>query len=143
MTPTVATASPAAPADALARAKACVAARQREGTPGMAVLSAGAGTCTVRIPLAGAASESLLAEVATAAGAAAAETVLPPERAALTVEFKVNIMAQFRGEALRASAHVVRAGKSITVCRVEVHGLAGGAETPCALCLMTLMAAHA
>lgn len=82
----------------------------------------------------------LLATLAEAAGTAAGHTLMPADRAALTVEFKVNIMAPGRGEALAARAQVVRTGRTLTVCRVDVAAISGGTETPSAACLMTLMA---
>jgi uncharacterized protein (TIGR00369 family) len=82
----------------------------------------------------------LLATLADVAGGAAGHTLLPADRTALTVEFKVNIMAPGRGEALVARGQVVRTGRTLTVCRVDVAAVSGETETPCAACLMTLMA---
>ena len=81
----------------------------------------------------------LIASLADNAGGAAGYSLLPPDRIALTVEFKVNIMAPGKGDLLIARGQVVRAGKTLTVCRADVFSVSGGQEKACATCLMTLM----
>jgi uncharacterized protein (TIGR00369 family) len=81
----------------------------------------------------------LIAALADNAAGAAGYSLLAADRAALTVEFKVNIMAPGRGERLVARGQVVRSGKTLTVCRAEVLAVADGEEKACATGLMTLM----
>ena len=44
-------------------------------------------------------------------------TLMPEEAAVLTVEFKVNLLAPAAGERFLARGRVVRAGRTLTVCR--------------------------
>lgn len=82
----------------------------------------------------------LIATLLDTACGAAVYSLLPADRGALTVEFKVNIMAPGQGERLVARAQVVRAGRTLTVCRADIFAVSGGRETPCATGLMTAMA---
>ena len=71
----------------------------------------------------------------------AAATLMPADRDVLTVEFKVNLLSPARGERFRATAEVVRAGRTLTVCSAEVVAVAAdGARTPVALMQATMMA---
>jgi uncharacterized protein (TIGR00369 family) len=69
----------------------------------------------------------------------AALSVLPEGVGVLTVEFKANLMAPARGDELIARGRVLRAGQTITVCQADASMLAGGAETPVATMLATIM----
>lgn len=69
----------------------------------------------------------------------AAFTLMPEGAGVLSVEFKTNLLAPARGEELIARAHVVRAGRTITVCQGEAAMLADGAETPVAMMTATIM----
>lgn len=57
----------------------------------------------------------------------------------LTVEFKVNLLAPASAPRVVARARVLRAGKTITVCRADVFGLDGDDETLVATMLGTMM----
>lgn len=70
----------------------------------------------------------------------AAFSLMPEGVEVLTVEFKTNLLAPARGEALIARGRVVRAGRTITVCQAEASMLADGAETVVATMLATIMA---
>lgn len=64
------------------------------------------------------------------AGGHAAQTLMGAGDSVLTVEFKVNMLAPGEGEALRAEGRVVRSGRRITVCRMDLHALGeDGGET--------------
>jgi len=63
------------------------------------------------------------------AGGHAAQTLMGAEDSVLTVEFKINMLAPGTGEALRAVGHVVRPGKRVTVCRMDLHAVKDGVET--------------
>lgn len=67
-------------------------------------------------------------------------SLMPPDAAVLTVEFKVNLLAPARGERLLARGRVTRAGRTLTVATADVVAVAGGRETPVAVMLATLMA---
>jgi len=57
----------------------------------------------------------------------------------LTVEYKLNLVAPADGMRLVARGEVVRAGRTLTVCRGEVFAVKDGVETLCAVAIQTLM----
>ena len=61
-----------------------------------------------------------MALVDTACGYAAL-TLMPPDHEVLTVELKVNLLAPGRGRRVEAVGTVLRPGRTLTVCRGEVH----------------------
>lgn len=77
--------------------------------------------------------------LADAAGGCAAATLFPPNSDVLAVEFKVNLFAPAHGDNLIADARVVRSGRTLTVCTVDVSVERAGARTPCALMQQTLI----
>jgi uncharacterized protein (TIGR00369 family) len=50
----------------------------------------------------------------------AAASLMPGDRDVLTVEFKVNLLSPARGDRFRATAEVIRSGRTLTVCSAEV-----------------------
>ncbi len=60
--------------------------------------------------------------IADTAGGYAGLTVFPRGSAVLTVEFKINLIAPAAGDALLAVGRVLRAGRTLTVCQLEVFG---------------------
>ena len=77
--------------------------------------------------------------IADSAGGYAAFSLMPAGASVLTTEFKINLLAPAEGELLRALGRVVRPGRLLTVCEVDVFALKDGAATPCAKLLETLM----
>lgn len=69
----------------------------------------------------------------------AALTLTDPSAGVLTIEYKVNFMAPAQGERLIARGHVIRAGRTITVCAGDVTAWRDGAEHPVATMLATIM----
>jgi uncharacterized protein (TIGR00369 family) len=49
----------------------------------------------------------------------AALSLMPPDAAVLTIEFKTNLLAPAQGELLTACGRVIRAGRTITVCEAD------------------------
>lgn len=80
-----------------------------------------------------------LATVADSACGYAALSLMPPGAAVLSVEFKINMLAPASGDRVVARGRVLRAGKTITVCRADVVSLAGGAERLVATMVGTMM----
>jgi uncharacterized protein (TIGR00369 family) len=78
--------------------------------------------------------------VADSACGYAALSLMPPDHAVLSVEFKTNLLAPARGERFRATARVVRAGRTLTVCTAEVVAVEAGAETLVAVMQATMIA---
>jgi uncharacterized protein (TIGR00369 family) len=71
----------------------------------------------------------------------AAYTVMPEDRDVLTVDFTLNLLAPAAQPAFLAVGHVIRSGRTITICRCEVYGLEpDGGRTTVALMQATLMA---
>jgi uncharacterized protein (TIGR00369 family) len=67
-------------------------------------------------------------------------TMAPEGMEVTSVEFKINFMAAFSGGELRATGHVVKAGKRLIIATAEVtHIDATGKTSPCALMQQTLM----
>jgi uncharacterized protein (TIGR00369 family) len=81
----------------------------------------------------------MLSAIADTAGGFAGFTLFPADGAVLTVEFKVNLLAAADGERLHAVGEVVRSGRTLTVCRLEVFVDKAGKRTHCATGLQTLM----
>lgn len=80
--------------------------------------------------------------IADSAGGYAAFSLFPSYASVLTTEFKINLLAPAAGERLRAVGRVVKPGRTLSVCDVEVFALQGGQEKICAKLLQTLMTMH-
>jgi uncharacterized protein (TIGR00369 family) len=78
--------------------------------------------------------------IADVAGGFAADTLNPPGFTVLTVEFKMSLVAPAGGESLRAIARVLKPGRRITTCDIDVFAIqADGSEKICAKMLQTMM----
>ena len=77
--------------------------------------------------------------IADSAGGYAAFSLFPADASVLTVEYKINLMAPADGEFLRAVGRVVRPGRSLTVCDLEVFVTKAGREKLCAKGLQSIM----
>jgi uncharacterized protein (TIGR00369 family) len=87
--------------------------------------------------------------IADSAGGYAGYTLFPTGSSVLTVEFKINLVAPAQGERLRARGQVVKSGRTLTVCALEVFALNGAGQgagtakrTLCASGLQTLICLH-
>ena len=70
----------------------------------------------------------------------AAFTLMPSGSGVLTVEFKTNLLAPAKGERFAFRAHVIKPGRTLTVCDARAFAESGGAETLIATMTGTLMA---
>jgi uncharacterized protein (TIGR00369 family) len=70
----------------------------------------------------------------------AAFTVMPPDAAVLTVSYTINLLAPAAGERFVMTGEVIRAGRTLVVCRGEA--VADGAATPFAVMQATLTAVY-
>jgi len=77
--------------------------------------------------------------IADSAGGYAAFSLFPADASVLTTEFKINLLAPADGELLRAVGRVVKPGRTLTVCDVDVFAVKNGQAKPCAKLLQTLM----
>jgi uncharacterized protein (TIGR00369 family) len=70
----------------------------------------------------------------------AAFTLMPSGSDVLTVEFKANLLAPAKGARFSFRAHVVKSGRTLTVCEASAFAQADGAESLIATMTGTLMA---
>ncbi|MFE5482273.1 PaaI family thioesterase [Streptomyces sp. NPDC056527] len=61
--------------------------------------------------------------VADTAGGYAAYTLFPEDSEVLTVEYKINLLAPATGDHLEAVGTVLKSGRTLTVCQLEVFGV--------------------
>jgi uncharacterized protein (TIGR00369 family) len=69
----------------------------------------------------------------------AALTLMPSDTEVLTIEYKVNFVAPARGEFAIARGHVLKPGRTVTVCQGEVLVVQDGVEKLCATMLATMI----
>ncbi|HJQ21450.1 MAG TPA: PaaI family thioesterase [Gemmatimonadaceae bacterium] len=69
-----------------------------------------------------------LAALADSACGYAALTMMPPGSDVLSIEFKINMLAPAKGQAIVARADVLRAGRTVVVCRADVFAKESGDE---------------
>lgn len=77
--------------------------------------------------------------IADTAGGYAGLTVFRAGSAVLTVEFKINLIAPARGDALLAVGRVLKSGRTLTVCQLEVFAEQAKALVPVAVGQQTLI----
>jgi uncharacterized protein (TIGR00369 family) len=77
--------------------------------------------------------------IADTAGGYAAFSLMPKGSSVLTVEYKINLVAPADGERLIARGQVEKAGRTLTVCRLEVEVLKDGHKKTCALGQQTII----
>jgi acyl-coenzyme A thioesterase PaaI-like protein len=58
----------------------------------------------------------------------AAFSLMPADAGVLTVEFKTNLLAPAKGDRFLFRAHVVKPGRTLTVCDARALALDDGAE---------------
>lgn len=67
--------------------------------------------------------------IADSAGGYAALTLYPENTEVLTVEYKINLLAPAVGDHIEAVGTVLKSGRTLTVCRLEVFGVQDGRRT--------------
>ncbi|CAB3900747.1 1,4-dihydroxy-2-naphthoyl-CoA hydrolase [Achromobacter animicus] len=75
--------------------------------------------------------------IADSAGGYAAFTLFGPGEDVLTSEFKMNFLAPAKGDRFVATGRVVKPGKRLSVCQVEMHAYDGEHATLCVIGLLT------
>ncbi len=83
-----------------------------------------------------------VAAIADSACGYAALTKIPPGSEVLSIEFKVNLLAPAAGDRLVATAKVIRAGRTISVCQAEVESFTGETRKLVALMQATMIRAE-
>ncbi len=77
--------------------------------------------------------------IADSAGGYAAYSLFPAEASVLTVEYKINLIAPAKGAALLAEGRVVKPGRRLTLCDLEVFAVEDDDQNLCARGLQTTM----
>ena len=128
------------------RVRASFAKQRIMATMGAQVESIEAGRVALRLPFRddltqqhGFLHAGVIAALADSACGYAALTLMPSDAAVLSVEFKVNMLAPAKGDAIVARAEVIRPGKTIMVCRADVVALTGKEEKLVAAMQGTMM----
>ncbi len=86
---------------------------------------------------------AVLGAIGDSAGGYSALTLMPVGSEIVTIEYKINFMRPALGELLRARGKVLRPGRSITVCQVDISVLTGTRATDCGLMQATFMRVEA
>ncbi|HTO76219.1 MAG TPA: PaaI family thioesterase [Thermoanaerobaculia bacterium] len=129
-----------------ARVRASFARQGLMRTLGAELAAVRPGFCEIRLPYRDALSQQhgyfhagATAAVADSAGGYAAFTLMGPGDSVLAVEFKINLLEPARGDALFARGQVLRSGRTLSVCRVDVFVTRDGEEMPCAAMQQTVI----
>ena len=119
-------------------------------TLGAALADVAAGRVTISLPIEPRLSQQdgflhagvVVAAIDSACGYAAL-TLMPADAEVLTVELKVNLLAPAGGQQLVAEGAVVRAGRTLTVCRGDGYAEQGSERVHVATLLATMVRRHA
>jgi uncharacterized protein (TIGR00369 family) len=117
-------------------------------TIGAELAALGPGRCAVEVPFServgqqqGLFHGGVIGAVADTAGGYAALSLLPVGSEVVTLEYKVNFLRPAAGDRLVAEGLVLRAGRSVTVTRVDVFVEASGRRSLCAALQQSIMRA--
>ena len=77
--------------------------------------------------------------IADTAGGYAGLTLFPADAEVLTIEYKINLIAPAAGDNLEAVGTVVKSGRTITVCRLDVYAHQNGKRSLVAAGQQTLI----
>ncbi len=114
---------------------------------GAAITVLAAGCCVIELPFSERVGQQsgffhggAIGAVADTAGGCAAFTLFPPGGDPVTVEYKINFLRPAKGERIVAEGTVVRAGRSVSVSRVDVFVESPGkARELCAVLQQSVM----
>jgi len=81
----------------------------------------------------------IVGTIADSAGGYAGYSLMPAGSSVLSVEYRMHLLAPAEGERFVAHGRVVRAGRTITVCELEVEAVRDGVTRRCAWGSQTLM----
>ncbi|WP_295044667.1 PaaI family thioesterase [uncultured Paracoccus sp.] len=79
------------------------------------------------------------ASIADSAGGYAGFTLFPDDSSVLTVEFKLNLINPAQGDHLEAVGRVVKPGRTLTICQLDVWGVTADRRIHVATGLQTLI----
>src|ERR1041385_6678641 len=81
----------------------------------------------------------IVGTIADNAAGYAAFSLMEKNSSILTVEFKLNLIAPADGDLLIGKSHVLKNGKTLTICRSDVFIVKNGVEKLCAASQSTLI----
>ncbi len=82
---------------------------------------------------------ALIGSLADNAGGFAAFSLMPPDSGVLTTEYKINLLAPGKGDALLARGKVIKAGRTLTTSLAKVFVVHNNEEKLCAIALVSLI----
>jgi len=104
------------------------------------------GLCTIELPFRddltqqhGYFHAGIVGTIADSAGGYAGYTLMAKGSSVLSVEYRMHLLAPADGERLVATGRVVRSGRTLTVCMLEVEVLKAGEASRCAFGTQTLI----
>jgi len=113
---------------------------------GAEIVELGPGRCAVRVSYREALTQQqgffhggVVGAVGDTAGGYAAMTTVPPGREVVSAEYKINFLRPAVGDSLWAVGTVLRAGRSLTVVRVDVLAERDGTRQLCAALQQTVV----
>lgn len=80
-----------------------------------------------------------ISSIADSAGGYAGFTLFPENSSVLTVEFKVNLLNAAKGDFLEAIGRLIKSGKTLTICQLQVFAHTGAETVLVALGQQTLI----
>jgi len=108
-----------------------------------------AGRCTIELPVRadltqqhGFVHGGIVGMIGDSAGGYAAFSLMPADASVLTVEYKINRLAPARGDELIAVGEALKPGRTLSIVRADVYGVAAGKQTLVATMQQTLMVMH-
>jgi uncharacterized protein (TIGR00369 family) len=115
-------------------------------TLGASLTSVAPGAVGIRMPFSPAISQQhgfahagSIATIVDSACGYAALTLMPPDKAVLTSEFKINLLAPAMGTHFEATGKVLRAGRRVHVVQGEAYAIDGTSRKQVAVMLATMM----
>ena len=104
------------------------------------------GFCEIEIPFQESISQQhgffhagIVGTVADTASGFAAYSRMSPSSSILTVEFKLNLLSPADGDLLIGQAHVLKYGRTLTICRSDIYVEKAGVRKLCAASQSTLI----
>ncbi len=130
-----------------ARVRTSFARQKVMATLGITIKSLSPGAIELEMPYAGELTQQhgfihagILSTALDSACGYAAFSLMPADVAVLTVEFKTNLLAPAAGERFFFRAHVIKPGRTLTICDAQAFAFDGKAEKLIATMTGTLMA---
>lgn len=113
---------------------------------GAEMISVAPGACEIRVAFREELSQQhgyfhagVTGAIADSAAGYAAFSLTPAGSTVVTVEYKLNLIAPAQGDAITARGTVIRAGRTLIVCKADVFAIREGKESLCATMISTIM----